>query len=249
MSRRTCEGTKVRRYEGRVVLLFDGYDADPRSLVEILECVDFFRAVDRQWSYWLHFLVARPDALNLAFLLLAEVRPLSLDSEHRTFAVNDPDQLANLLARLFASMNTSHTNHGVRLIYAAIGGLTNATKPADVITVFEQLQSLGKAEDCGGLVYLNALAQSVPSAANLRRYAEIVRERAVLRTSEAHARKDTRGGEPSTDRDRFAIPVAGAEVAVGAAPRALAWVRQVFRLADLKGSNCRAPSPRSQMRC
>ena len=68
-----------------------------------------------------------------------------------------------------------------RLIYAAIGGLVNATKPADVITVFEQLQSLGKAEECGGLAYLNALAQSVPSAANLRRYAEIVRERAILR--------------------------------------------------------------------
>ena len=68
-----------------------------------------------------------------------------------------------------------------RLIYAAIGSLINATKPADVITVFEQLQSLGKADDCGGLVYLNALAQSVPSAANMRRYAEIVRERAVLR--------------------------------------------------------------------
>jgi replicative DNA helicase len=50
-----------------------------------------------------------------------------------------------------------------------------------VITVFEQLQSLGKAEDCGGLAYLNALAQSVPSAANMRRYAEIVRERAILR--------------------------------------------------------------------
>jgi replicative DNA helicase len=68
-----------------------------------------------------------------------------------------------------------------RLIYAAIGGLISATKPADVITVFEQLQSLGKSDDCGGLVHLNALAQSVPSAANIRRYAEIVRERAVLR--------------------------------------------------------------------
>jgi replicative DNA helicase len=68
-----------------------------------------------------------------------------------------------------------------RMIYSAIGGLINATKPADVITVYEQLQGLGKAEECGGLVYLNALAQSVPSAANLRRYAEIVRERAVLR--------------------------------------------------------------------
>ena len=68
-----------------------------------------------------------------------------------------------------------------KVIYAAIGALINATKPADVITVFEQMQSLGKAEECGGIAYLNALAQSVPSAANLRRYAEIVRERAVLR--------------------------------------------------------------------
>jgi len=68
-----------------------------------------------------------------------------------------------------------------RLIYAAISSLVAASKPADVITVFERLQSLGHAEEVGGLVYLNSLAQSVPNAANLRRYAEIVRERAVLR--------------------------------------------------------------------
>lgn len=68
-----------------------------------------------------------------------------------------------------------------KMIFTAVGGLIGASKPADVITVFEQLQSHGKAEDCGGLAYLNALAQSVPSAANMRRYAEIVRERAILR--------------------------------------------------------------------
>ena len=68
-----------------------------------------------------------------------------------------------------------------RLIFAAIGTLVSTSRPADVITVFEQLQSLGRADDSGGLAYLNALAQSVPSAANMRRYAEIVRERAVLR--------------------------------------------------------------------
>lgn len=71
--------------------------------------------------------------------------------------------------------------HEHRLIYAAIGALVGQSKPADVITVFEQLQSLGKAQDVGGLAYLNALAQSVPSAANMRRYAEIVRERSILR--------------------------------------------------------------------
>ncbi len=68
-----------------------------------------------------------------------------------------------------------------RQIFAAMGQLINHTKPADVITVFEQLQRTGKAEDGGSLVYLNQLAQSVPSAANIKRYAEIVRERAILR--------------------------------------------------------------------
>ena len=71
--------------------------------------------------------------------------------------------------------------HEHKLIYAAVAALVQHSKPADVITVFEQLQSHGKADDCGGLAYLNALAQSVPSAANMRRYAEIVRERSILR--------------------------------------------------------------------
>ncbi len=68
-----------------------------------------------------------------------------------------------------------------RVVYGAISTLVNASKPADVITVFEQLQSLGKAEEVGGLAYLNSLAQYVPSASNIRRYAEIVRERSILR--------------------------------------------------------------------
>ncbi|MCX7241041.1 MAG: replicative DNA helicase [Burkholderiales bacterium] len=68
-----------------------------------------------------------------------------------------------------------------RLIYSAIGMLINATKPADVITVFEQLQSQGRADEVGGLGYLNSLAQFVPSASNIRRYAEIVRDRSILR--------------------------------------------------------------------
>ena len=68
-----------------------------------------------------------------------------------------------------------------RQIYAAIGALINASKPADVITVFEHLQSQGRADEIGGLGYLNSLAQYVPSASNIRRYAEIVRDRSILR--------------------------------------------------------------------
>ncbi len=71
--------------------------------------------------------------------------------------------------------------HEHKLIYAAIGALINASKPADVITVSEQLQNQGKTAEMGGLAYLNSLAQYVPSASNIRRYAEIVRERSILR--------------------------------------------------------------------
>ncbi|MBT2326090.1 replicative DNA helicase [Variovorax paradoxus] len=71
--------------------------------------------------------------------------------------------------------------HEHKLIYAAIGALANASKPADVVTVFAQLQRMGKDTEMGGIVYLNQLAQYTPSPGNLRRYAEIVRERSILR--------------------------------------------------------------------
>jgi replicative DNA helicase len=78
-------------------------------------------------------------------------------------------------------LDTDFYRHEHRQIYATIGVLVNGNKPADVITVFEHLQSQGKAEEIGGLAYLNSLAQYVPSASNIRRYAEIVRDRSILR--------------------------------------------------------------------
>lgn len=69
--------------------------------------------------------------------------------------------------------------HG--LIFGAIGALVNACKPADVVSVFETLRDSGRHDDCGGLVYLNALMQSVISASGARRHAAIVRERSVQR--------------------------------------------------------------------
>lgn len=68
-----------------------------------------------------------------------------------------------------------------RLIFQHILKLIDRQRPADVVTVFESLQSAGKSDEVGGLTYLNALAQNTPTAANIRRYAEIVRDRAVLR--------------------------------------------------------------------
>ncbi len=68
-----------------------------------------------------------------------------------------------------------------RIIFQHIAKLIGLARPADVVTVFESLQTGGKADDVGGLAYLNSLARNTPSAANIRRYAEIVRDRAVLR--------------------------------------------------------------------
>jgi len=68
-----------------------------------------------------------------------------------------------------------------RLIFQTVQKLIAANRPADVITVHEALHSLGRTDEVGGIAYMNALAQNTPSAANIRRYAEIVRDRGVLR--------------------------------------------------------------------
>jgi replicative DNA helicase len=67
------------------------------------------------------------------------------------------------------------------LIYQQIVRLSELAKPVDVITVAEALEIAGKLNDVGGLSYLGGLAQNVPSAANVRRYGEIVRERSIMR--------------------------------------------------------------------
>ncbi|ARU32653.1 replicative DNA helicase [Sulfuriferula sp. AH1] len=71
--------------------------------------------------------------------------------------------------------------HDHRLIYQTITKLLEQGKPADVVTAGEALENLGELNNVGGLPYLVALAQNTPSAANIRRYAEIVRDRGIMR--------------------------------------------------------------------
>ncbi len=68
-----------------------------------------------------------------------------------------------------------------RVIFKAIAKLADDSQPRDAITVSEQLEVGGKQEAAGGLAYLSELAKNTPSAANIKAYAEIVRERSVLR--------------------------------------------------------------------
>ena len=68
-----------------------------------------------------------------------------------------------------------------RILWRVITSLVEENRPADVLTVSEALKITGDIESVGGLAYLNQLATGTPSAANIRRYAEIVRERAITR--------------------------------------------------------------------
>jgi replicative DNA helicase len=68
-----------------------------------------------------------------------------------------------------------------RLIFSAIGALAGEGKPCDVVTVSQHLERTGKLEAAGGLAYLSSVARDTPTAANVRAYAEIVRERSLLR--------------------------------------------------------------------
>ena len=68
-----------------------------------------------------------------------------------------------------------------RLIFSAVRTLRDRIDPVDVITVSQFLDNHGDLDDAGGLAYLGELARGTPSAANITAYADIVRERAVMR--------------------------------------------------------------------
>lgn len=68
-----------------------------------------------------------------------------------------------------------------RFIFAAMSRLAEASQPIDIITVSEDLEANLQLDDVGGFAYLGEIAKNTPSAANILAYAEIVRERAVVR--------------------------------------------------------------------
>ncbi|OAI14322.1 replicative DNA helicase [Methylomonas lenta] len=68
-----------------------------------------------------------------------------------------------------------------QLIFRSIAQLADKQDPFDVVTLSEVLESTGQLQDVGGLAYLGMLANDTPSAANIVAYANIVRDRSVLR--------------------------------------------------------------------
>ena len=85
------------------------------------------------------------------------------------------DRIADILS------DDDFYRHEHKLIFRAIATLINDNRPADIITVQEELERHEQLTAAGGFDYLVTLVQTTPSAANIRRYAEIVRERAIIR--------------------------------------------------------------------
>ena len=76
-----------------------------------------------------------------------------------------------------------------RRIWACMVQLVNGQQPVDVVTLSEALQSSGELDKVGGIAYLAELAGNTPSVANVRAYAELVRERATQRSLIAAAQR------------------------------------------------------------
>jgi len=110
----------------------------------------------------------------------ARIPPQSIEAEQSVLGGLLLDNTAwDRVADLVSGHDFYRADH--RLIFQHIGSLIEHGKPADALTVAESLERSAKLAEIGGNVYLNSLAASTPSAANIRRYAEIVRERSIMR--------------------------------------------------------------------
>ncbi len=106
--------------------------------------------------------------------------PHSLEAEQSVLGglMLDNERWDNVSERVVAEDFFSRPH---RLIFSEMQRLLEAGQPIDLITLSESLETRGELEMSGGFAYLAELAKNTPSAANINAYADIVRERAVVR--------------------------------------------------------------------
>lgn len=96
----TADPRAALDYCGRISLMVDGYNDDPREIFEISEVRAFLKGLDAQWPYWFFFLSQADDSIKLLESCLCdtiEVIP--------SVASIDLDQMERALARHFGAMN------------------------------------------------------------------------------------------------------------------------------------------------
>jgi len=124
--------------------------------------------------------MALPQPLNDSQLLALKVPPHSIEAEQSVLGGLLLDNAAfERIGDLLTERDFYRDDH--RRIWRHIVALIERGRPADVVTVDESIKGGEDRDRTGGLAYLGALVQNTPSAHNIRRYAEIVRERAIMR--------------------------------------------------------------------
>ncbi|HZM33879.1 MAG TPA: replicative DNA helicase [Burkholderiales bacterium] len=114
--------------------------------------------------------------------------PQSVEAEQSLLgALLLDNQAFDRVADLVAGEDFYRDDH--RRIWRHIAKLIEAGRPADVVTVAESIEASEDKDRAGGPAYLAALAQNTPSALNIRRYAELVRDKAILRNLFANAQE------------------------------------------------------------
>lgn len=112
---------------------------------------------------------------------LEKLPPQNLEAERSVLGAMllEKGTIPKVLQALPASDSFYSETH--RLIYKEIIGLLNKNKPVDIVTLKEEFRKKNKLKDIGGAVYLADLVNSVPTTANVDYYAQIVREKYILR--------------------------------------------------------------------
>jgi replicative DNA helicase len=113
-------------------------------------------------------------------LVALKLPPHSVEAEQSLLgALLIDNQAFDKVADLVAADDFYRDDH--RRIWRHIARLIEANRPADVVTVADSIDASEDKDKTGGAAYLAALAQNTPSALNIRRYAELVRERSIQR--------------------------------------------------------------------
>jgi len=120
-------------------------------------------------------------APKLAIVETPKVPPHSLEAEQSVLgglmlSTTSWDQIADKITE------TDFYREDHRLVFRAIHDLHEASQPCDAVTVSEWFESHGKADQVDGGNYISQLANNTPSAANVGAYADIVREKSILRS-------------------------------------------------------------------
>ena len=121
-----------------------------------------------------------PTIVTVGANEIGKLPPQALDFEESVLgALMIEKEAYGIVADLLRPESFYAAKH--RYIYEAIRTLSNNDNPIDILSVAQQLKTMGLLEEAGGVVFLSDLTRRVASAAHLRYHAQIVAQKATAR--------------------------------------------------------------------